>query len=67
MQRGLESLSATWWKAHTNKYGYNNVNRKLRLRCRCSNMPFFYAFLLLIVAGVTVADNLLYEYEYWYI
>ena len=30
-------------------------------------MPFFYLFLLTVVAGVTCADYFLYEYEFWYI
>lgn len=30
-------------------------------------MPFFYVFLVCICAGVTVADKMLYEYDWWYV
>ena len=30
-------------------------------------MPWLYLFLAAIAAGVTTADKLLYDYDYWYI
>lgn len=48
-------------------YGKNRITKRSHCRCKCSFMPFFYLFLLVVVAGVTCADYFLYEYDFWYI
>ena len=68
IEKGHNTMSGKKWKAHQKKYGTNSLKRESnRFRWRYSNMPFYYAFLTLIAVGVTVADKLLYEYDYWYI
>lgn len=39
----------------------------MRLGCKCNYMPFFYLFLLAIIAGVTLADKYYYKYSFWYV
>ena len=59
-------MNASWIK-HLSSYGQNKVTRSQGCKCKCSFMPLFYIFLLCICAGVTVADNMLYEYDWWYV
>jgi len=62
-----QGLSTTQVKKNISTYGKNEVQKRCRCRCKCSLMPFFYLFLMAIVAGVTSADYFLYEYDFWYI
>ena len=48
------------------KFGVNVMQKKRRCKCKCSMMPLFYFFLLVVTGVVTAADYYLYEYAFWY-
>ena len=67
LEKGHNTMDTKKWRDHQKRYGSNNVSRGFgKFTWRYSNMPFLYAFFTIIAGGIMAADNLLYEYEYWY-
>ena len=67
LDKGHNTMDTKKWREHKKRYGTNNVTRGFgKFTWRYSNMPFLYAFFTIIAGGIMAADNLLYEYKYWY-